>query len=519
MAAESWMLKHAIEVLGWTLLHFVWQGAVVGVLAAAMLLALRRRSVNARYLTAVSALGLMWLLPLATIAWIEPAPPVGEVSPIFNTVSMIEIPRTREDGTLALDEPPIKVERIGIDFDNPPPADAVPLIPISDTGKTILEDLAEQRSAFGIESFLKPFMPWTVAVWLIGVGVLSLRFFASWLSVQRLRRRATQSASEIWQTMLHRIADRLHVTRPVKLVESVLVEVPTVIGWLKPVILLPASALTGLTAEQLEALLAHELAHVRRHDYLVNLLQTIVETLLFYHPAVWWVSHRIRIEREHCCDDLAASVSGDRLSYAKALFAMEELRNVKPRLAMSARDGSLLHRIGRLLGRAEPQCSAIGWISGGASCVMVAVAIALGTFVASHADAEKPKVDPPATPMPVVISEFKRLLDGDLSIGVNQVIDEESPAALSARTVRGELLSADGMPVANARIILLRGGGYWNEHYRSNLAVTNGAGKFTVRGEVQMEQLAIETDGVAWMFDLPAKPDEVVIRLPPLIDA
>ncbi len=141
------MLSLAIEVLGWTLLHFVWQGAVVGVLAAAMLLALRHRSANARYLTAVSALGLMLLLSLGTIAWIEPLPPVGEVSPIFNTVSTIEIPRTRDDRALALDEPPIKVERIGIDFENPPPADAVPLIPVSDTGKTILEDLAEQRSA------------------------------------------------------------------------------------------------------------------------------------------------------------------------------------------------------------------------------------------------------------------------------------------------------------------------------------------------------------------------------------
>lgn len=513
------MLSHAIEVLGWTLLHFVWQGAVVGVLAAAMLLVLRRRSANARYLTAVSALGLMLLLPLGTMAWIEQTPPVGEVAPIFNTVSTIEIPRTRDDGTLALDEPPIKVERIGIDFENPPPADAVPLIPVSDTGKTILEDLAEQRSAFDAESFLKPFIPWAVAVWLIGVGVLSLRLFASWLSVLRLRWRATQPASADWQAMLGRLAERLRVTRPVKLVESALVEVPAVIGWLRPIILLPASAMTGLTTEQLEALLAHELAHVRRHDYLINLLQTVVETLLFYHPAIWWLSHRIRVEREHCCDDLAASVSGDRLSYAKALVAMEELRNFKPRLAMSARDGSLSHRIGRLLGRAEPQRSVVGWISGVASCVMLAVAIALGTFVASHADAEKPKVETPDTPMPVVISEFKRLLNDDLSIGVNQVIDEESPAALSARTVRGELLSADGVPVANARIILLRGGGYWSEHYRSNLAVTNDAGKFTVRGEVQMEQLAIDADGVAWMFDLPAKPDEVVIRLPPLIDA
>ncbi|MBC7821447.1 MAG: M56 family metallopeptidase, partial [Planctomycetaceae bacterium] len=314
----------------------------------------------------------MLLLPLGTIAWIEQTPPVGDVSPIFNTVSMIEIPRTREDGTLALDEPPIKVERIGVDFENPPPADAVPLIPISDTGQTILEDLAEQRSAFRVESFLRPLIPWAVGVWLVGVGVLSLRLFASWWSVRRLRCRATQPAGESWQALLRQLSDRLRVTRPVKLVESALVEVPAVIGWLRPVILLPAIAMTGLTTEQLEALLAHELAHVRRHDYLVNLLQTIVETLLFYHPAVWWVSYRIRLEREHCCDDLAASVCGDRLSYAKALVAMEELRAPKVGLAMSSNGGSLLTRVARLLGRADQQRRPVGWIAGLVSVVLIA---------------------------------------------------------------------------------------------------------------------------------------------------
>ena len=96
-----------------------------------------------------------------------------------------------------------------------------------------------------------------------------------------------------------------------------MVEVPTVIGWLRPVVLMPASALSGMGPQQLEAILAHELAHIRRHDYLVNLLQTVVETLLFYHPAVWWLSGRIRVERENCCDDLAVSLCGDPYAYAE----------------------------------------------------------------------------------------------------------------------------------------------------------------------------------------------------------
>ena len=125
--------------------------------------------------------------------------------------------------------------------------------------------------------------------------------------------------------------------------ESTLVEVPMVIGWLRPVILLPVAATTGLSSEQLEAILAHELAHVARRDYLVNLLQSVVETLLFYHPAVWWVSNQIRVEREHCCDDIAVAVSGNVLVYARALTELEELRgrSPAPSLALGGDGGAL----------------------------------------------------------------------------------------------------------------------------------------------------------------------------------
>src|SRR5204863_17364 len=146
------------------------------------------------------------------------------------------------------------------------------------------------------------------------------------------------------------LAHRLRISRPVRLVRSALVEVPTAVGWLRPMILLPASTLTGLTTGQIEAILAHEMAHIRRHDYLVNLLQCIVEMLLFYHPAVWWVSRRIREERELCCDDLAVRISGDPVSYARALCALETLRGESMTLALAATSGSLRARIARLLG-------------------------------------------------------------------------------------------------------------------------------------------------------------------------
>jgi beta-lactamase regulating signal transducer with metallopeptidase domain len=129
----------------------------------------------------------------------------------------------------------------------------------------------------------------------------------------------------------------LHVFKPVTLLESALVKVPTVIGWLKPVILIPPSALIGLTPQQFELILTHELAHIRRHDYLVNLLQTIIETLLFYHPAVWWVSLQIRCERENACDDLAVSLSSDPVIYARTLVEMERLRKAVSSLGNGCR--------------------------------------------------------------------------------------------------------------------------------------------------------------------------------------
>ena len=147
--------------------------------------------------------------------------------------------------------------------------------------------------------------------------------------------------------------------------ESLLVEVPTVIGWLRPMILLPASALVGLSPQQLESLLVHELAHIRRHNYLVNLVQTTVETLLFYHPAVWWVSQQVREEREDCCDDLAVAVCGDVLVYARALAELEQLRAVGPHLAVAANGGHLLRRIQRLIGSPAPISRGLtSWIGG-----------------------------------------------------------------------------------------------------------------------------------------------------------
>jgi LysM repeat protein len=167
--------------------------------------------------------------------------------------------------------------------------------------------------------------------------------------------------------------------------ESALVQIPTVVGWLRPVILLPASALTGLNSQQLEAVLAHELAHINRYDYLVNMLQTVVEIFGFYHPAVWWISHKMRIERENCCDDVAVSVCGDKMVYARALTSMEEIRLDQGQLVIAASGGNLFKRISRLVGNESARKARPGWVPA-ILCVLLIITLAIPTTLALTAE-------------------------------------------------------------------------------------------------------------------------------------
>ncbi len=197
-------------------------------------------------------------------------------------------------------------------------------------------------------------MTWIVAVWLVGVILLFIRLSLGLIIAEKMKTFAVESVPAELQLILKRVSQRLGVSRSTKLLNSATIHVPTVIGWLRPVMLLPVGCLIGLSTIQIEALLAHELAHIRRHDYLVNVFQSIVETLLFYHPATWWISRQIRKEREYCCDDLAVSISGDSLAYAKALSFLEERRSSVFSPALGANGGSLATRIRRVLECKEP---------------------------------------------------------------------------------------------------------------------------------------------------------------------
>ena len=319
------------QALGWALLHSLWQCALAAAALAALLAVLPARAARIRYALAAATLALTLALPMATLLRLQRASP-----------------ETTGDGAVVAGFAPTPT--------SPTPAAAPELNPLSPQAARRYGPAAPAISAImvlrlapRIRAGLEPLLPWIVVLWLTGVVTLSLRLASGWLAARRLRALGTRPAPEACIAALHRLAARLRVSRPVRLLQSTLVQVPAVLGWVRPVILLPASALTGLTPLQLEALLAHELAHVRRYDYLVNLIQSVIETLLFYHPAVWWISARVRDEREHCCDDLAVAVCGDAHFYASALLGMERLRVTTPTLVLTAAGGSLMARVRRLV--------------------------------------------------------------------------------------------------------------------------------------------------------------------------
>jgi beta-lactamase regulating signal transducer with metallopeptidase domain/HEAT repeat protein len=325
-----------IESVGWVLLHFVWQGvAIAGTLAVLLALTSTARA-TLRYALSCGALTAMLVAALATTATIIP-----------------QSTRTTERLTDRAAQPTSEITAMrGM----PSPTTASRLFDRAQ-GKPEPVVLRLPKVWNWVEPLVNTALPWLVGVWAVGVLLLSVRLVGGWWRTRSIRVEGTAAVPEWCQSRLTEIRERLGVTRAVSVVSSVRLHVPVVLGHLRPVIVLPAAVLAGLSPSQIDAILAHELAHVRRHDYLVNLIQTVVETLLFYHPAVWWVSSQVRETREHCCDDLAVTVCTSRKGYVSALLGLEELRmeQLKPAgvLALGATDGSLLARARRLLRQPE----------------------------------------------------------------------------------------------------------------------------------------------------------------------
>jgi beta-lactamase regulating signal transducer with metallopeptidase domain len=374
-----------IEVTGWTLIHFAWQGSVLGVAAAAALHLCRRRSSEVRY--AVACLGLTAMLAsvVATALVIRP-------SGAQNAFSYVAAESLVQDSSI--------VARQG-------GLEARPLAP---------------TRADRLRATMTGALPLVVWAWLAGFAAMAIRFAGGCWRIHRLRTATLAQPPSRWERTADELARRLRVSIPFRAVETTLVNAPMVIGWLRPIILLPAAFLIGATPSQIEALLAHELAHIRRRDYAVNLLQTAAEALLFFHPAVWWLSSRIRQEREHCCDDAAVGVCGEPAAYAEALVSLASWRTGEA-LSVAASGGSLRARIHRLLDPPSPGEQGSG--VSGLAALAAGILLVTGTLVWSS--------PAPATPHPAVLPQLQTQ---DWHVRHTDHFDIQYPAALDLHAER-----------------------------------------------------------------------------------
>ncbi len=298
-----------IEAFGWTVLHSLWQATLIAIITGFLLLACRKKSARTRYNIAafglfsifIAAFGTFWYLYQSSFS----APLTAGIS--ANLAAAVE----------------------GIEL-----------------------EAISAASVQGFQNYFNEHLPLIVTLWLMGAVIFFLRLLGGLIYIQHLRHHCIKIMDNIWLDTLSSLSKKLPGDKFVALAESKLVKVPLVIGHLKPLILFPIGMINQLSPQEVEAILAHELAHIYRNDYLVNIIQSIIETLFYYHPAVWWLSWQIQTEREHCCDDIAIKLNGDSLSYAKALLRLQELAHeLAPSFAMpfAGRKNQLLGRIQRVL--------------------------------------------------------------------------------------------------------------------------------------------------------------------------
>ena len=314
MNAFNFLTSPVADALGWTLLHAIWQGFALVIPVAVLLHLLRTKSSSLRYQVGVLTLLVQVALSVGTFFWYYQ--PVSASQPVLTA------------GTLHY-ATQIRWQTV---------AQALPW---------------QQQTQLFLENHLSQF----VFIYLLGVALFGLRLAGGWLYLQGLSKTATQPVAKSWTQLTNQLRSTLAIHTLVQVRESARIAGPMVVGVLKPVLLVPIGLATSLSIREIEAVLAHELAHIKRHDYAVNLLQSVVEVLYFFHPALWWLSARVREEREHCCDDLAVfACGGDGRILAQALARVEELRLVQiqrePALAMAfaSKRQHLLQRVKRVLG-------------------------------------------------------------------------------------------------------------------------------------------------------------------------
>ena len=371
LQTQAWI----VERVGWVLIHSAWQIAVVGILTWLVVSFQRRSAARLKYAVLLSGLVTMLILPAITAIVLRDDRPHAVVSlsgvRAETQANVIEITSN--------DAPSLALQQNSWIAGGNLVVDNITLSEESELQTAQPANMEARRSPETVEGLrfeiiLQPWLPTIVAWWLAGLLLFALRPLFGWVVVQRLRCKGTAPVANEVAEMFCRIAGTFQLASSVQLLQSALVTAPVLVGWMRPVILLPVAAVNGLTLSQLEAVLAHELAHVRRFDSYVVVLQTFFEALFFFHPVAWWISNQIRHEREFCCDDLAISVLNNRIEYGRALLAVSELKGSHGLFVLGADGGSLIFRVQRLFGPVDTVRSSI-WASATAIILMLAVSL------------------------------------------------------------------------------------------------------------------------------------------------
>lgn len=285
-----------IYATGWTLIHSIWQGLLVGLVLAGCLVIFKEQTSKFKYNISISSMFLFFAFSAMTFFHLY-----QQYSYRYDNTNSMTVMTTI--------------------FSSPAAA---------------VNSMSTHSQMIGYYcQILESHIPFIVLLWSLGVFILSLRFAGGLFYVQRLKHYQTNDITQIWSHRLNELGERIHLKKSFRLIESAKIQIPVVIGFLKPVILVPAGVLTGLPAAQVDAILAHELAHIYRRDFLVNIFQSIINVIYFFHPVVWWMSSVIRSERENCCDDIALAITGDKLTLARALTTIYELNFKVPHIAMA----------------------------------------------------------------------------------------------------------------------------------------------------------------------------------------
>ncbi len=369
MSIVEFLSQPLWQRLGLTLVHFLWQGLAVAVLVGALVRVLRLKHGNARYAAYLLAFAAMIVCPVVTFTAID----IG-ISPNTKLVTEAELAEV-------IDSSP---------YTALPAVDILPEaeIPISAIPASVNSIPLSQR----ISGWLNVSMPWVLVIWMVGVIVLSVRLLMGFVGVYRWR----HNLAPLPERLARRIAslsDGLGMRSFSRVFISPTVLQAMAVGYLRPMVLLPAAMLTRMQPEMLEAVIAHELAHIRRFDLWVNLAQRVTETLLFYHPAVWWLSNCLRNERELCCDALAVKVTGRRLTYAKTLESVSRNRFTVKQPVLAAGLGQdnkpTLSRVRHILGLTPAQRNCPFWLAGVIAVVFLAAIVIPTTLALTNQSDEK----------------------------------------------------------------------------------------------------------------------------------